>query len=219
MLFRSFLCEYFPSREGWHLCFYPFEGRNIHELLASLIAFRIASQTPVTFSLAMNDYGFELLSDQPIPVEDALSENILGSENLLKDIQASINSTEMARRKFREIAAIAGLVFEGFPGAPVRDRHLQSSAQLFFDVFMQYESNNLLLQQSFEEVMDFQLEEARMRTALERISSQRIILRKPERPTPLSFPVMVDRLREKLTTEQIMDRVAKMTIMYDDENI
>jgi len=84
---------------------------------------------------------------------------------------------------------------------------------------MQYESNNLLLQQSFEEVMDFQLEEARMRTALERISSQRIILRKPERPTPLSFPVMVDRLREKLTTEQIMDRVAKMTIMYDDENI
>lgn len=67
--------------------------------------------------------------------------------------------------------------------------------------------------------MDFQLEEARMRNALERIAGQKIILKRPERPTPLSFPVMVDRLREKLTTEQIMDRVAKMTLLYEDENI
>jgi ATP-dependent Lhr-like helicase len=215
----EFLVEYLEDDEGYHLLMYPFEGRFVHEGLAALVAHRISAMLPISFSIAMNDYGFELLSDQPIPVEDALAENILGAENLLKDIQASINSTEMARRKFREIAAIAGLVFKGFPGAPVRDRHLQSSAQLFFDVFMQYDNNNLLLQQSFEEVMDFQLEEARMRNALERIAGQKIILKRPERPTPLSFPVMVDRLREKLTTEQIMDRVAKMTIMYEDENI
>jgi hypothetical protein len=26
---------------------------------------------PITFSIAMNDYGFELLSDQPVPVDDS----------------------------------------------------------------------------------------------------------------------------------------------------
>ena len=155
---------------------YPFEGRFVHEGMAALMAYRIAQIQPITFSLAMNDYGFELLSDQPIPIEEAIETNLLGSDDLMKDIQASINSTEMARRKFRDIAAISGLVFKGFPGKPVKDRHLQSSSQLFFDVFHDYDAHNLLLRQAFEEVMDFQLEEARLRRALDRIGKQKIIL-------------------------------------------
>lgn len=212
----EFLVECIESKEGWHLLMYPFEGRFVHEGLAALIAHRISKIRPISFTMAMNDYGFELLSDQRPPVEEALEEDLFRAENLLTDIQASINSTEMARRKFREIAAISGLVFKGFPGAPVKDRHLQSSSQLFFDVFWQYEPENLLLQQSFEEVMDFQLEEVRMRSALQRISNQKIILKFPDRPTPFAFPIMVDRLREKLSAEQIMDRISKMKIEYDD---
>lgn len=212
----EFLIECIESKEGWHLLMYPFEGRFVHEGLAALIAHRISKIRAISFTMAMNDYGFELLSDQRPPVEEALEEDLFRTENLLPDIQASINSTEMARRKFREIAAISGLVFKGFPGAPVKDRHLQSSSQLFFDVFRQYEPDNLLLQQSYEEVMDFQLEEARMRSALQRIGSQKIILKFPARATPFAFPIMVDRLREKLSTEQIMDRVSKMQIEYND---
>ncbi len=135
-------------------------------------------------------------------------------DDLLKDIQASINSTEMARRKFRDIAAIAGLVFKGFPGQPVKERHMQSSTQLFFNVFNDYEAHNLLLRQAFEEVMDFQLEEARMRKALERINQQKIVLKKPEKPTPFAFPIMVDRLREKLTSEKLEDQVKRMILSY-----
>lgn len=195
---------------------YPFEGRFVHEGLAALIAHRISALRPISFTMAMNDYGFELLSDQRPPIEEALEEDLFNDTHLLSDIQASINSTEMARRKFREIAAISGLVFKGFPGAPVKDRHLQSSSQLFFDVFRQYEPENLLLQQSYEEVMDFQLEEARMRSALKRIGIQKIMLKFPEKPTPFAFPIMVDRLREKLSTEQIMDRIGKMQIEYED---
>src|SRR5687768_4287209 len=157
----------------------------------------------------MNDYGFELLSDQPIPIEEAIETNILGSDNLMNDIQASINSTEMARRKFRDIAAISGLVFKGYPGKPVKDKHLQSSSQLFFNVFNDYEAHNLLLRQAYEEVMDFQLEEARLRRALERIASQKITITHPEKPTPFAFPIMVDRLREKLTSEKLEDRIRK----------
>ncbi len=213
---QEFLVEYFQTNEGYHVVMYPFEGRFVHEGIAALMAYRIAQIQPLTFSIAMNDYGFELLSDQPIPIEEAIETNVLGVDDLFKDIQASINSTEMARRKFRDIAAISGLVFKGYPGKPVKDKHLQSTSQLFFNVFHDYDAHNLLLQQAFEEVMDFQLEEARLRTALERIASQKIIVTYPEKPTPFAFPIMVDRLREKLTSERLTDRIKRMAVQYDE---
>lgn len=210
----EFLIEYFETTDGYHVLMYPFEGRFVHEGIAALVAYRIAQIHPLTFSIAMNDYGFELLSDQPIPIEEAVETNVLGVDNLVHDIQASINSIEMARRKFRDIAAISGLIFKGYPGKPVKDRHLQSSSQLFFSVFHDYDEHNLLLRQAYEEVMDFQLEEARMRRALERIANQKIVITRPEKPTPFAFPIMVDRLREKLTSEKLEDRIRKMAIQY-----
>jgi ATP-dependent Lhr-like helicase len=213
----EFLIEYFESDEGHHVIMYPFEGRLVHEGLASLVAYRISRIKPITFSMAMNDYGFELLSDQEIPIYEAIETDLLGLDDLLKDIQASINSIEMARRKFRDIAAIAGLIFKGFPGQRIRDKHIQSSSQLFFNVFHEYDSTNLLLHQAYEEVMDFQLEEARMRRALERISQQKIIIKEPTVATPFAFPIIVDRLsRDKLTSEKLEDRVKKMILMYEE---
>jgi ATP-dependent helicase Lhr and Lhr-like helicase len=206
----EFLIEYFQTTEGYHVVMYPFEGRQVHEGMGALLAHRLAQIKPLSFSIAMNDYGFELLCDQEIPIYEAIETNVLDSDNLWRDIQTSINSTEMAKRKFRDIAAISGLVFKGMPGKPIKDRHLQSSSQLFFNVFHEYESNNLLLLQAMEEVMDFQLEEARLRSALQRIAHQKIIIREPDKPTPFAFPIMVDRMREKLSTERIEDRVRKM---------
>lgn len=211
---NEFLIEYFESTEGYHVILYPFEGRFVHEGMAALMAYRIAQIQPISFSIAMNDYGFELLSDQPIPIDEAVETNMLGVDHLMADIQASINSTEMARRKFRDIAAISGLVFKGYPGKPVKDRHLQSSSQLFFNVFHDYEAHNLLLRQAYEEVMDFQLEEARLRRALDRISRQKIIITHPDQPTPFAFPIIVDRLREKLSSEKLEDRIRKMALQY-----
>ncbi len=211
---KEFLIEHMESKEGFHVWMYPFEGRLVHEGIAALVAYRLAQIKPITFSIAMNDYGFELLSDQEIPLLEALEIDLLSVDNLLNDIQASINSTEMARRKFRDIAAIAGLIFKGFPGQPIKEKHLQSSSQLFFNVFNDYESNNLLLLQAFEEVMDFQLEEARMRSVLQRIAQQKIIVREVELPTPFGFPIMVDRLsRDKLTTETMEERIKKMAVV------
>lgn len=213
---NEFLIEYFESREGYHAYFYPFEGRFVHEGMASVIAYRISLLKPISFSIALNDYGFELLSDQPIPLEEALDNNILTSDHLFDDIQASVNANEMARRRFRDIASISGLVFRGFPGKNKADKHIQASSQLFFDVFADYEKNNLLYLQAFEEVMEFQLEETRMRTAMDRIASQTIILKYLEKPSPFSFPIMVDRLnREKLSSEKLEDKIRKMKVDVD----
>lgn len=208
----EFLMEYFKSREGYHLLVYPFEGRFVHEGMGSLLAYRISRLKPISFSIAMNDYGFELLSDLEIPVEEALEKGLFSTENLNDDIQASINETEMARRRFRDIASIAGLVFKGYPGKQKKSKHLQSSSQLFFGVFSDYEPENLLLMQAYEEVQTFQLEEARLRRALNRINTQKILLCRPPKVTPFSFPIIVDRLRERLSSEKLVDRIRRMTL-------
>tara|TARA_B110000503_G_scaffold143775_1_gene248425 strand:+ start:6976 stop:9417 length:2442 start_codon:yes stop_codon:yes gene_type:complete len=213
---NEFLIESFESKEGFHCYFYPFEGRFVHEGLASVIGYRISLLTPISFSIALNDYGFELLSDQPIPIESALDNNIFSEEHLFDDIQASINSTEMARRKFRDIASISGLVFRGFPGKNKKDKHIQASSQLFFDVFADYEKHNLLYLQAFEEVMAFQLEETRMREAMKRIANQTIVLKHIAKPSPFSFPIMVDRLnREKISSESLEEKIRKMKLDFD----
>jgi ATP-dependent Lhr-like helicase len=205
------LIERFDSREGHHVVIYPFEGRLVHEAMGSLLAFRMSLLKPITFSIAMNDYGFELLSDQPIPIEEALDNDLFSPQDLLSDLQRSLNATEMARRKFRDIASIAGLVFKGMPGRPLKERHMRANSGLFFDVFREHESDHLLLRQAYDEAFDVQLELPRMREALERIQRQRIVLKDPGRFTPFAFPILVDRLREKLTSEQLEDRIRRMT--------
>ncbi|MBI1265865.1 MAG: ligase-associated DNA damage response DEXH box helicase [Cryomorphaceae bacterium] len=209
------LIEQIQTDEGYHVFFFPFEGRLVHEGLASLIAYRMSLLRPISFSLAFNDYGLELLSDQPIPLQDALDNNVLSPEYLVQDVEASINSAEMARRKFRDIAVISGLVFQGFPGKQVKDRHLQSSSSLVYEVFQDYDSDNLLLRQAFDEMIDHQLEINRFRSVLERIAKQELVIMHPEKPTPLAFPIMVDRLRAGLTSESVDDRIAKMTLQYE----
>ncbi len=208
----EFLIETLESKEGFHAFFYPFEGRSVHEGMASVIAYRISLIKPISFSISLNDYGFELLSDQEIPIEEAIDNGIFTADHLFEDIQASINSPEMARRRFRDIAGISGLVFKGFPGKNKKDKHLQASSQLFFDVFKDYESDNLLYLQAYEEVMVFQLEETRMQDSMRRIESQTIRLRTIIHPSPFCFPIMVDRLREKLSFEKLEDKIKRMKL-------
>lgn len=213
---NEFLLEYWQSKEGYHLFGYTFEGRFVNEGIAALIAYRISAHTqPMTFSISMTDYGFELLSDQPIAIEEALENDIFNTHNLLNDMLAGLNASEMARRKFRDIAHIAGLLFSGFPGKPVKNKHLQAGAGNLFDVFRDYEPNHLLFKQAYEEVLFDQLEEARMRAALNRINQQKIILKHIQKPTPFCFPIMVERIREKSSTETLEDRVKKILKKYN----
>ena len=207
---NEFLIERFSSKIGFHLFFYPFEGRLVHEGMASLVAYRISKIRKASFSIAMNDYGFELLSDQPIPVDDTNVDELFSSENLIEDIQRSVNAGEMAKRKFRDIAVIGGLIFQGYPGEYKKARHLQSSASLLFQVFNEYDKDNLLLRQAYNEVLEQQMEEARLRDTLSRIQQSKIVITFPERLTPFCFPLKVDSMRENLSSEKLEDRVRKM---------
>ena len=207
---NELLIEHIETKDGFHLFVYPFEGRLVHEAMAALLAYRISKIIPISFSFAMNDYGFELLSDQPIPLDDSNVYELFSEENLFEEINKAVNSSEMARRKFRDIAVIGGLIFQGMPGEKVKARHLQSSASLLFNVFSEYEPGNLLLRQAYNEVMDQQMDEPRLRNMLQRIQQSRIIIEFPKQLTPFCFPIKVDSMRETLSSEKLEDRILKM---------
>ena len=210
---EEFLIETFETSEGWHHLFYPFEGRFVHEAMGSLIGYRISLLQPISFSLAFNDYGFELLSDKPVDIQQVIDNDLFTTEFLMDDLQKSLNATEMARRKFRDIAVISGMVFTGYPKKGIKMKHLQSNSQLLFNVFRDYEKDNLLYQQSYRETFEHQLEEGRLRMAMERISNMTPKWLPCAQPTPLSFPIITDRLsRERLSSENIGDRIRKMAI-------
>lgn len=204
------LIESVKTREGFHLFVFPFEGRLVHEGLAALLAYRISRLRPISFTLAANDYGFELLAPDPAPLAEALDAGLFSPQNLLHDVPASLNATEMARRQFREIARVAGLVFPGLPRAGKTARQLQASSGLFFDVLQRYDPENLLLSQAHREVLERQLESSRLGRTLERIAGSRVVVTQPRRTPPLAFPLLVDRTRERVSSESLGERVRRM---------
>jgi ATP-dependent Lhr-like helicase len=42
-----------------------------------------------------------------------------------------------------------------------------------------------------------------------------VVLRRTHKPTPFAFPIMVGRVREKLTSEKLADRVRRMQLEFD----
>jgi ATP-dependent helicase Lhr and Lhr-like helicase len=206
----TLLVEVFTSREGHHVYLYPFAGRNVHLGLASLLAWRLARDAPNTFSVSVNDYGFELLSAEPVDLAPLFDGRLLDAADLLADVLHSLNSGELAQRRFREIARVAGLVFTGYPGAPKSTKQLQASSSLFFEVFKKYDAGNLLLTQAQTEVLSQELEIGRLRATLQRLADLAVERVDLKVPSPFSLPLMVERLREKLTTEKLADRLARI---------
>jgi ATP-dependent Lhr-like helicase len=207
---NDLLIERIKTRNGHHLFIFPFEGRLVHEGLAALLAYRISRLQKTTFSMACNDYGLVLQSPHAIDLNRSLLKTIFDTDSLIPDILASMNSTEMAKRQFRQIARVAGLIQSGYPGQRKSASHIQASSNLFFDVFREYDPGNLLLEQSHREVLEQQLESSRLFSALERIQKSKLVITDPPKVTPLSFPLLVDKLRERVTSETLAERVARL---------
>ncbi|MEN4827886.1 ligase-associated DNA damage response DEXH box helicase [Pseudomonas sp. P39-UII1] len=206
---QTLLAETLATRQGSHLFLYPFAGRMANLGLANLIAWRISRQQPLSVSIAVSDYGFELLSPSPVDWATHLPAALSG-EGLLDDVLASLNASEMALRRFREIAQISGLVFGGYPAAQKSTRQIQASSGLFFEVFRKHDAGNLLLGQARDEVLREELEIERLQGQLAKMSQLRLDVRELRRPGPLAFTLLVEGMRETLSTEKLADRIARM---------
>jgi ATP-dependent Lhr-like helicase len=214
----TLLAETLKSREGWHLFLYPFAGRDIHLGLTSLIAWRAAREREGVFSISVNDYGFEILSANARDWAGMLPSLIAPAESigaLTEEIIASLNAGELARRRFRDIAHIAGLVSRGFPGARRKTSVMQASSGLFYDVFRKYDPANGLLKQAEREVLEDELDVRRVQATLEKIAALKLEAKVLKRPTPFAFPLMVDRLRERLSNETLSARIDRMVAQLE----
>ena len=227
----SLLAEIIHTREGCHLFLFPFAGRHVHMGLANLLAWRVAQHAARTFSIAVNDYGFELLSATDVDWVDMLpkvlaTQGVAATQDaqlagdaddpLLHEVLASLNASELAQRRFREIARVSGLIFQGYPGERRSSRQLQASSSLFWEVFRKYDPGNKLLAQAETELLAQELDIGRLRASLARMATQRLDLQQPLRPTPFAFPLMVELFREKLSNENVADRIARMVAQLEE---
>jgi ATP-dependent Lhr-like helicase len=213
------LVEQVETKEGHHIFAYPFEGRHVHVGLAALVAWRLSRVRPASFSLAFNDYGFELLSREPFELLPLLRQGLFTTDRLLEDVLASLNAAELSKRQFREIARVAGLVFQGYPGQPKTNKQVQATSGLLYEVFARWDAGNPLLAQAEREVLERELEFSRLARAMRRLAAGPFVLRRTERPSPFAFPLMVARLREELTSEKLADRVRRMQMAFDEASL
>lgn len=210
------LIEQIKTRDGYHHFAFPMAGRTIHEGLSTLLAYRLTRQTPRTVSAFATDYGFELLSDEPLNLTVADWRALFTSDDLVPDVLACLNTTELARRQFRDIARVAGLIFSGYPGSKKSTRQLQTSSGLLFDVFSEFDPDNLLLDQARREVLEQQLSIQTLAAKLEELNQQEIVITTPPRMTPFAFPIWTDRLRTQVSSESWTDRVQRMVLQLED---
>lgn len=209
------LIETTRTREGFNIYIYPFEGRFVHEGIGALVAYRLARDEPSSIGVTMNDYGFEMLCARPIELDEAGWKKHFTQEHLLDDLVACLNAAELARRQFREIARVAGLIFGGYPGAPKTGRQVQASSSLLYDVFRKYDPQNLLLDQANREVLEKQLEVQRLRETLARLESSNLVIVRTKRFTPLAFPLWATRIGSAsayVSTEPFGERIKRMAL-------
>lgn len=214
---HQLLAEICRTREGHHLFLYPFEGRLVHEGLAPLLAYRFARVQKASFSLTVNDYGMEFLCREEFPYQEVLTADIFSPDNLAEDTLASLNISNMAKRQFRDIARITGLINQNYPGRRNLARQLQASASLLFDVFQRYEPDNLLLRQAEREALDQFFEASRLQRTLQRLSDAEILIKPLVHPSPFGFPLLTERVSSHLSNESIADRVAKLIKQWSDK--
>jgi ATP-dependent Lhr-like helicase len=211
------LVEIVRARDGEHLFVYPFAGRHAHEGLAALIAYRLARLEPASFSFAVNDYGLAVGGKRLPALDEAAVRALLSPLRLAEDLAGSLNLAELARRQFREIARVAGLVFQGLPGRAKSMRQLTASSSLIYDVLAEHEPGHVLLRQAHDEVMRGQLEITRLTAAVHAAQARTLRLQRPERLTPFGFPLWAEGIRGQLSSEDWQVRVRRMAQQLEDQ--
>lgn len=201
---------------GSNAIVYLFAGRLVHEGLGALCALRLSRLRPLSVVATCNDYGFSLQSSRPLGLTEREWRVLLSPDHLVDDLAVCLNTTELARRQFRDIARVAGLILPGYPGQRKPARQLQASTEMFFEVLSEFDPENLLLDQARREVMDAQLEVQRLRSALDIACSQRMTIVVQDRLTPLAFPIWAEHLRSvQVSSEKWSELVQRMAVKLE----
>lgn len=207
---EELLAEVHSTREGAHLYLFPFEGRLVHAGIAAVLALRFTRLLKSTITTTVNDYGLELLGPKDFPFDELTTPEVFSMEKLTEDAVASVNLSQLAKLQFREIARVAGLVFENYPGTRKSARQVRASSSLLFDVLAQFDPDNLLLHQARKEVLDRHFERGRLGRTMQRLAGSPLRLTRPRTFTPLAFPILIERQSALLSSQSITERLEEM---------
>jgi ATP-dependent Lhr-like helicase len=210
------LIEHTRTRDGHHVYLYPFAGRVVNEGVGMLVAYRMARGEARSIQVTPNDYGCELHSATAMEFDADEWRALLSPERLLDDLFGCLNTAELGRHQFREVARVAGLVLQGFPGSPKTARSLQVSSGLLYDVFAKYDPENQLLAQAAREVLERQLEIKKLEETLTGLQSKSLILQPCARLSPMAFPLWADGISSHLSTEDFASRLERMLAALED---
>lgn len=202
--------EFTRTREGEHLFVFAFAGRLVNEGLGALAAFRMSRDSGESINVTQNDYGFCLGAPRGLSLDESILRAALSPDDLLDDLLTCMNTAEMARRQFRGIARVAGLLIPDMPGKRKPTRDLQVSANLLYEVFTRYDPGNLLLEQSRREILEQQFEFDRLKRTLDDIAERPFRLIETKRLTPMAFPLWAERLSAFLPAGDASSRLEKM---------
>jgi ATP-dependent Lhr-like helicase len=213
------LVEDVRRREGQFLFVYPFAGRHVHEALAALLALRCTRLQRNSIGYAVNDHGLVLAPALPVELDATQWVALLDPGALLDDLRAAVNLGELARRQFRGIARVSGLLVPSLPGGMPRSlRQLQASAGLLYDVLREHDPEHMLLQLAEREVLHDSLDVDGLREALQRMLGRALSLQAPRSLTPLGFPLWAERLRGQLSNEDWRTRVLRAAQQLEKRN-
>ncbi len=212
---NQLLIERTHTRDGDYLFVYPFAGRLAHEGLAAILSYRLSQSVKGDYGYAVNDYGLALTTKTLPALDEQSLRALLHPWGMRRDIRASVNLTELARRQFREVARISGLVFTGYPGSGKTTRQLQVSSGLLFDVLRQHDPHHPLLQQAEHDVMHQQLDYVRLRNCLIHCARAETLFVETPRLSPFAFPLWVERLRSGLHADDWKNRVQRMAAQLE----
>jgi ATP-dependent Lhr-like helicase len=207
---RDLLAELHRTRDGEHLVLFPFAGRLAHEGLAALVAFRLGKLAGGGYRYAVNDYGLIVGARHLPPIDEKVLRGLIAPEGLLDMLDEAMALAELARRRFRDIARVSGLIMPSRPGAERSLRQLQTSAGLLFDVLSRHEPDHVLVMQARREVLEQELEIGRLHDTLLDCATRRMRLTRPGRLTPFAFPLWAERMRGKLSFDDWQTRARQL---------
>lgn len=208
------LIEYSRSRDGQHIFIYPFAGKALHEGIAAILALRLSRLHPGTYAFAANDYGCELLLGHDFPDIALAWSKLLDPEAIDDDIEEALHLGELAKRQFRSIARVAGLVLQNIPGSSKATRQLQISSGILYDVFAQFDPANKLLQQAKSEALAALMEGGKLAELCRELQARHIRVVKTQLFTPFAFPLYLERVSARVSNEDMGKRIAKMQAQW-----
>ena len=209
----ALLVESFIYDKLDHIVLYSFAGRNANQTFGLLLTQAMEQQELMPLGFVASDYGVAIWGLRAVIDAAALIKAALDAPA----VDSWIAASQMAKRAFREVAVIAGLVERNHPGKRKTGRQVTVSTDLIYEVLKRHEPDHILLRATRADVETKIAEIDRLEEQLRHLPVKHLKL---QRVSPLAIPLMLETGAEKIKKgggERELLSVQERTVLRDSE--